>query len=339
MNLPNEQIQALSRLSKDQKKAAITLTDHEARFLVDTYYQMQKNRIRTGNQITSLEKDQEPNSTLRWLFSESDLLENNIKAMLDSYSMGSIVGQWSRLQSGIGPVLAAGLLAHIDIKQAPTVGHIWNFAGLNPKMKWTSNEEATEIVNRISQVIGKGNIDELISLVAIETGVSSTVLRKRIAWQLGDEEKKITKAHVIAAVCTRPWNAALKTLCWKIGESFVKVSGKEEALYGQLYKMRKELELQKNEAGDLKEAAEKALSLKNYSRDTDAKKCYTAGKLPPAHIHARAKRYAVCIFLSHWHEIAYEASTGEKPPKPFAISILGHGHYIDVPNREILLRG
>ena len=44
--------------------------------------------------------------------------------------------RWARSIYGIWPVLAAGLLAHIDIEQAPTVGHIWSFAGLDPTKKW-----------------------------------------------------------------------------------------------------------------------------------------------------------------------------------------------------------
>ena len=39
----------------------------------------------------------------------------------------------------------------------------------------------------------------------------------------------------------RPWNAELKVLCWKLGDSFVKVSNKEGALYGRIYRERKAL--------------------------------------------------------------------------------------------------
>jgi hypothetical protein len=37
---------------------------------------------------------------------------------------------------------------------------------------------------------------------------------------------KVKLAHVKRALTMRPFNAGLKTLCWKIGESFVKISGK-----------------------------------------------------------------------------------------------------------------
>ena len=91
----------------------------------------------------------------------------------------------------------------------------------------------------------------------------------------------------------RPWNAALKTLCWKIGESFVKVSGNPGDFYGKLYAQRKLIEEQRNAAGAF--AGQAAAKLKKFKIDktTIAYQHYAAGKLPPAHIHARAKRWAV----------------------------------------------
>ena len=38
---------------------------------------------------------------------------------------------------GIGPVITAGFLAHIDIAKAPTVGHVpGGSADLDPTVKW-----------------------------------------------------------------------------------------------------------------------------------------------------------------------------------------------------------
>ena len=44
----------------------------------------------------------------------------------------------------------------------------------------------------------------------------------------------------------RPWNASLKTLSWKIGESFVRRSRDEDATYGRFYRERKQLEIERN---------------------------------------------------------------------------------------------
>jgi len=130
----------------------------------------------------------------------------------------------------------------------------------------------------------------------------------------------------------RPWNAALKVVTWKIGESFVKVSSNENDVYGKVYVERKALEIERNEVGAFAEQAAEKLRKFKFSEDTGAHKAYEAGKLPPAHIHARAKRYAVKLFLAHWQEVAYYHHFGERAPKPYVITHLGHAHYIEPPN-------
>lgn len=264
-------IESAVRLSKDLKTAAATLSHDEARFLVDAYYQMQENRIRADAQIRALTASEEPHATLEWLSANDALLERNIRAALDRYSSAHEVGRWSKSIVGIGPVIAAGLLAHIDIEKAPTVGHIWRFAGLDPTVTWDKGQR-------------------------------------------------------------RPWNASLKTLCWKIGESFVKVSGKEEDIYGKIYVTRKAQEVAASDRGDRADDAAKALTVKRFGKATEARKHYEAGRLPPAHLHARAKRYAVKLFLAHWHAVAYYAHYGTPAPKPYVISQLHHAHEIVCPN-------
>ncbi len=263
----HEQIDSVKRLTRDLAKAAATLSDDEARFLVDAYYTMQENRIRTAAQAREMDKSHEPHEVLNWLFAQDSTLESQISRALLSYAESRPVGQWSMSIYGIGPIIAAGLLAHIDIEKAPTVGHIWRFAGLDPTLRW---------------------------------------------------EKK-TK---------RPWNADLKTLCWKIGQSFMKFSSREDCYYGKVYRDRKAIEIENNEGGKFAEQAALALERKKFRDDTKAKGIYESGKLPPAHIDARARRYAVKLFLAHWHEVAYVAKFGQKPPLPYAIAVLGHAHII-----------
>lgn len=263
-------LEPITRLSKDIAEAAKTLSDSEARFLVDAYYAMQENRIRTGGQIRSLTESQEPHAVLQWLNAQDTALEGQIKRALGRYADSNPLGEWAQSVRGIGPVITAGLLAHIDITLAPTVGHIWRFAGLDPTRTWEKGQK-------------------------------------------------------------RPWNASLKTLCWKIGESFVKVSGSEEAYYGKVYIARKELEQQRNEAGNFADQAKAALERKRFGKETQARAHYEAGRLPPGHIHARAKRYAVKLFLAHYHEVGYRLHYGKAPPLPYAIAMLGHAHRIPVP--------
>ena len=263
------------RLTRDLRANAATMSTAEARFVVDLYYSVQDYRIAAANQVRALTEDGEPVAFLDWTFSTMRTVEEEAKQWLDVYSTASPAGVWSRSIVGIGPVIAAGLLAHIDITRAPTVGHIWSFAGLNPTATW-----------------GKG-------------------------------EK-------------RPWNARLKVLAWKLGESFVKVSGHEQDVYGHLYAERKQYEIERNERGELAEQAAGALKAKRIGEDTGARKHYEAGRLPPAHIHARAKRWAVKLLLADWHHVAYEAHYGTLPPKPYVIEHLGHVHVRPVPNHTCI---
>ena len=109
----------------------------------------------------------------------------------------------------------------------------------------------------------------------------------------------------------------------------MKVAGSPKAVYGQIYRERKEYEQARNERGELADQAAAVLEKKRIGKDTEARKHYEAGKLPPAHIHARAKRYAVKLFLAHYHEVGYVLLHGVKPPLPYPLAVLGHAHKID----------
>lgn len=130
----------------------------------------------------------------------------------------------------------------------------------------------------------------------------------------------------------RPFNMKLKTLCWKIGQSFVKVHNNEKDFYGKIYKQRKEYEVAKNDKLEYADQAKTKLETVRIGKDTDAYKWYSQGKLPPAHIQQRAERKATQIFLSHWQQVAYFEHYKKMPPAPFPIAQLGHAHVIEVPN-------
>lgn len=327
-------IESVKRLSRDLKKASLTLSPDEARFLVDAYYQMQANRIRADNQIRSLKENEEPHAAITWLSQENGVLERSIRNALDAFSSATVLGKWSKSICGIGPVIAAGFLAHISmepwrcdisrsditkkpcnakdphgprcrIEQIRTVGHIWRFAGYDPTVIW---EPKTR----------------------------------------------------------RPWNAKLKTLCWKAGESFVKVSTNDADFYGHLLVERKNYEMKNNFEGKLVAQAVAKLEKYKIGKETDAWAWYSGcltpqdaldiamapsekrlgmvkrmarkpgeglAMLPPAHIHARAKRWAVKLFLSHYHAVAHMEYFHEPAPKPYILTHdHGHVHEIVCPN-------
>lgn len=268
----NATIEALRPLDRDTRSAAATLGDDEARYLVDTYYQLQDFRKATSNQTRALStaENPEPHATVGFFAGQFDVLERQVARALDAYSAAQPMGQWARAHVGIGPVIAAGLLAHIDIERANTAGAIWRFAGLDPTVRWEKGQR-------------------------------------------------------------RPWNASLKVLCWKIGDSFVKQQGREGCFYGHLYVERKVFEVARDEQGG--NAATAAATLEQRTiRDKALKETYESGHLPAGRLDLRARRWAVKLFLAHYFEEAYRLHHGTEPPLPYAIAHMDHAHRIDPPN-------
>lgn len=264
----NYDLNAIPKLTrKDIREQMKNVSDETARYLVDYYYIAQDDRIRFNNQTRTMKSSGEAVDLIHALAVQSENIEKIVAKALDDYSINHKMGPWMRNIFGIGPVISAGILAHIDINKAPTAGHIWSFAGLDPTKVWEKGEK-------------------------------------------------------------RPFNASLKLLCWKIGQSFMKFSNNEKCFYGKLYRERKQLEIQRNMSGHNRELAAKILATKKW-KDNVTSQALKEGRLSDGHIDARARRYAVKIFLSHLQAEWYRTEFGKEPPMPFAIAILGHAHMIE----------
>lgn len=260
----------LRNMRRDLREAAVTMSESEARYLVDLYYTMQGYRIASANQVRALNETEEPHQVIAVMVARTTTLEKEIAGYLRAYAESKLLGRWAMSQKGIGPIITAGLLAHIDFAKAKTAGAIWRFAGLDPT----------------------------------------------VTWQKGQK---------------RPWNASLKTLCWKIGQSFMKLHNDPECFYGRLYRQRKEYEVARNESGGNAACAAATMESKKI-REAKTKAVYESGRLPDGRIELRAERYAVKLFLSHYHEIGYLLHHGARPPAPWVIAIAKHQDYIAPPN-------
>src|SRR5438105_10621563 len=169
--------------AKDIKVLADNLSLGEVRSTIDFYYQVQESRKAAANQNLALTKAGEPASLVDWITDSTLRIEGTIKRVMDHWTAQDELSTWARSIVGIGPVISAGLRAHIDVTKAASVSHVWSFAGYNPTMVWEKGQK-------------------------------------------------------------RPWNARLKVLCWKVGESFVKTSGNPKSFYGPIYIARKKLEIE-----------------------------------------------------------------------------------------------
>lgn len=322
-------VEKLEGLNAEVREAATRLTPREARYLVDTFYQIQENRKRAANQERAVLDTEESTELLTWLKRNETALEQNIRLLLQGYAQANVSSDWAMNIPGIGPILAAGLKAHIDITKAPTVGHIWRYAGLDPSNKWYSAMESKTLV---AEILGKkaATSRKDVEKLAAQLGRNPDTLYRIATTSPKDgSERKLTKASLASALSTRPHNARLKVLTWKIGEQFMKLSTNPKDIYGKVYAVRKQQEIAWNEALKFKDQAERDIG--GVSKGTEAYKAYSQGKLPAARILLRAKRYAVKLFLSHYHHVAYCQEYGVQPPKPYIFTQPDHTHFIAPP--------
>lgn len=140
-------LDALTILNKDLRNAAKLMSKDEIRYFVDSYYDIQGIRVATENRLDELayprhdQQPEKPSDFMVWFFKNLQTLEHQILTMMDKWSAAQPMGIWAREIVGIGPVFSSGLLANIDITRAPTAGHIWAFAGLDPTKKWGKGQK------------------------------------------------------------------------------------------------------------------------------------------------------------------------------------------------------
>jgi hypothetical protein len=378
-----DELAPLAKLAREVKAAAGSIDRNQARALVDLYYRIQRHRIDLNAQVRALSAADRPIEVVDHFARQMGALERQMVSALDTFSTSNEVGAWSRSITGVGPVIAAGLMAYIDIERAPTAGSIWRYAGLDPTLKWHGRTAGRELVDaafnaedsdaaamywlakaterRTTGLWHALEVDiptpqEACADMAAVAGVSYSVIEALFAQrpihvdnavefacaELGVDPRRVyekiydghrvdrTKAKSMLA--KRPWNGNLKVLCWKLGDSFVKQSNRANAFYGLLYRKRKELEVERNEAGKFKDQAAETLATKRI-QDPLTRAAYEAGMLPPGRLDLRARRYAVKIFLAHWHDVAYRDHHKAEPPKPWVFE-WGEGqhvHMIHVP--------
>lgn len=297
----------LMKMRKDIAQSAATLGDKQAKFLVDSFYTMQQGRIAAESRMRDLSKVGEPIAVMEYAREQQEMLETQLAKALKYYVESQPMGVWMTSILGVGPIIAAGLLSSVDWPNTNTGPRLWSYAGLNPEAKWEKGQK-------------------------------------------------------------RPWNAFLKTLSFKLGESFVKVQRKDNDFYGKWYAARKGYEWRRNLSGELADQATKRLQ--NVREKTNAFAWYSGlirpewaseaikaqksfplkipghamidpgetpfPMLPPAHIHSRARRYAVKMFLSHCVEVAHWLNHDMLAPTIFAIAHKGHTDYIYPHNAELV---
>lgn len=311
-----------------------TSNNSTARMLVDLYYTMQEVRKAVSNQCGAASRGADPTATNeanRYMLAQVELLEQNAASWLHVYVQGHPMWPWLNAVHGIGPILAAGLVAHLGSRSLPpTVGHWWRYAGLDPSQQWLGADALRAKWEAIP-----GDVDMRTRTLSLIVGRDpETVIRDATVDNKTGDVKPLTRANALKSLARIPFNRPLKTLMWKIGDSFVKLGERNDsAFYPKFYRRRKAEEVARNESGGRRELAAKTLAEKPMHAQ---RAIYAEGKLPDGRIDLMARRATVKLFLSHMHEIWWLVERGEAPPKPFSMSIQGHAHYIPPPYMHVV---
>src|SRR5579883_2498906 len=111
--MENEDFYKLEKLSAETKVEGAALTANRARILVDLFYQAQEFRKQSSNQhfAKSAGVDTGDDWIAKWLKKQTQGIEGSIQKLLQAYAENHPVGVWLLSICGIGPVIAAGLLA------------------------------------------------------------------------------------------------------------------------------------------------------------------------------------------------------------------------------------
>jgi hypothetical protein len=330
----------LFQLDRDVRAAARVMSRADVRWLVDRYYEVQEDRKRAANQLRASGESAEPCRLIEWNYHCIHRYEQSLKAMLGEFAAAYRVGAWLQSLTGFGPVLSAGMLVNFDVSKAPTVGHYWRFAGLDPTLKWPGREGAKKLVAGVgTHFLPDSEVQRISGATGQHPSRLTAIYESGFRTKTGKTKKG--QEGLQAYLAKRPWNAKLKSLCtYRLGETQVKFCNHPKSYYGPLYSQKKVTLMEQNERGDFRETA--LASVGSVGKQTEAYKAYAAGKLPQGQIHSRARRWMVKLFLSHLHHVMYCDYFRRQPPAPYIFEHPGggdHRHLLEPPQWDESLDG
>lgn len=191
---------------KDLAMMVHGLTHADARRIVDLYYQVQDERIRSAHRFRVAAESEEPHALAAWVFDQLLAVEEGIRRAMDEWTQLSPEGEWLRSVHGIGPVLAAGILATFD-SDHPTVGHWWRFAGLDPTLTWDRGEKRPYSAR--AKVLAWKLADSFVRSSGSDKAFYGALYRQRKAYELerdaagGNSETAARDVHRIRDAATK----------------------------------------------------------------------------------------------------------------------------------------
>ena len=130
-----------------------SISREEMKMLVDLYYQLQDNRKRSREQIRSIEQGRDGAKSananvMNWVLLNQGIIEKQIPPIMKEVCENDEVGRWLLQIKGIGPVLAAGLLAYFNVEGRKYANTFISYAGLNDNNRpWLGVEKSKKIID------------------------------------------------------------------------------------------------------------------------------------------------------------------------------------------------
>ena len=311
---------------------AADLTHREGKLL----YRYHKNaRVLRGSIAQSVmqlkfEKTEPPELFLH-LRRNAARLEKQVNNTLEIYGDQHVPVRWMRTV-GVGISQAVGIYSSIDIEKSHKISSLWRYCGYDPTVKKLTKKEAGEVIKYYQEETGVKYPDEL-TIRKVADGLNRGPGQLLRLTRVGTKKTSITWGKLYKAILSYPWNQELKEILYRCGVMFRRTGGRGAVTspYRAIYDWRKEYEVSRNEAGDYADQAAYKLESRNFRKTTVAYANYIQGKLPPGHLDARARRFAVKIFIVHLHQIMFFQRYRKMPDKPYVLAVLGKEKEIVCP--------
>jgi hypothetical protein len=208
---------------------------------------------------------------------------------------------------GIGPSFCAKLVAWIDPHRAGTVSSLWRYAGFGVGDYWQNEEGSVVAPVQGMRWMTSKQLRNWKALAAASDGSVPWECRKQAGGLLNEillvrDDKALVRIEVCPDEAWEkvhirdrrisgwlsPYNGSLKTLCWKVGTSFMRCRSPYRRVYDR------------------------------YRERYDTARDWTKG-----HCDMAAKRAMVKMFLSHYWERARQVA-GLAIRAPYVAEYLGH---------------
>lgn len=352
----------LVRLTPEEIRYAAKMGKYQAKALLGLYVSAQKQRVRARLKQSAHERmrDLPVDNDLSPRYQELPILrrvednlyevERDMGKMLVAYAKAQPLCHWAASVTGVSWLTAAQLFIEIDFYRCccepyrfwkgpkrdeipkdhvcpglVTAGHIWSYFGLkDPRdIKWGKGERRPYNVRMKSVCFQIGEQFKKNCPSAAVHGASEGEVAELIKKKFRDKKKPVPRGEELDRLVGKKMALA---------ESKSAALDDPSRLYCRLYLKGKREYEEKNERGELRENAERMLRESVGKKvSADMLKAWESGRVQPVGIDRMAMRYAVKIFLSHFHQIGRELLFGEKVT-PWAIAHGGHTHYIPPPN-------